>query len=116
MQKTLYNALRPKSGQTVTASAALANVQKDVDNTLRRDLEEARAKLAELTTKSAEMTGPSPASLERAEIRKELSELRKLLADERKKKKAEIVPPQSLKPVVEARVYKMPSFVSTSQW
>jgi hypothetical protein len=69
MQKTLYNALRTKSGQTVTASAALANVQKDVDNTLRRDLEEARAKLAELTTKSAEVTGPSPASLERAEIR-----------------------------------------------
>jgi ribosomal protein L29 len=135
MQKTLYNALRTKSGQTVTASAALANVQKDVDTTLRRDLEEARAKLAELTTKSAEVTGPTPASLERAEIRKELAELRKLLADERKKKKAESAPPpevscvlprnertsakqapQPPKPAAEARVYQMRSFMSTSQW
>ena len=119
MQKTLYNALRTKSGQTVTASAALANVQKDVDTTLRRDLEEARAKLAELTTKSAEVTGPSPASLERAEIRKELAELRKLLADERKKKKAESAPPRNAKQAPQPqppRVYQMPSFSSTSQW
>jgi len=127
MQKTLYNALRTQSGQTVTASAALANVQKDVDNTLRRDLEEARAKLAELTTKSAEVTGPSPASLERAEIRKELAELRKLLADERKKKKAESAPPPEVSCSQQTsakqapqphppRVYQMPSFSSSSAW
>jgi len=127
MQKTLYNALRTKSGQTVTASAALANVQKDVDTTLRRDLEEARAKLAELTTKSAEVTGPTPASLERAEIRKELAELRKLLADERKKKKAESAPPPEVSCSQQTsakqapqphppRVYQMPSFSSSSAW
>jgi hypothetical protein len=123
----------------------LQSVQHNVDTVNKRELESARAQLEACGTQSIVGTTapqgkdvPSGAAEERAHIKAELKEIRGLLAADaarRKKKEAavqcavaaktaaaahcvlrsnEMIPPT--KPAAEARVYQMPSFMSTSTW
>ena len=117
----------------------LETIQNNVDTVHKRELDAARAQLEALKITAPQGTAAlSSGASEREEIRKELAEVRKLLAADaarRKKKEAavqcavaaktaaaahcvlrsnEMIPPT--KPAAEARVYQMPSFMSTSTW
>ena len=114
--------------------------QHNVDTVHKRELDAARAQLEALSIATPQGKDvPSGAAEERAQIKAELKEIRGLLAADaarRKKKEAavqcavaaktaaaahcvlrsnEMIPPPT-KPAAEARVYQMPSFMSTSTW
>ena len=141
-QKTLYNSLRANAQHSATADGTrepprltpLETIQRNVDTVNKRELESARAQLEGLNI-TAPPQGtvapllsniPSGGSEERAQIKAELKEIRALLAADaaRRKKKEAVVAaktaaaaaPPPPKPAAEARVYKMPSFESTSTW
>jgi len=110
--------------------------QHNVDTVHKRELDAARAQLEALSITAPQGKDvPSGAAEERAQIKAELKEIRGLLAADaarRKKKEAAVqcavaaktaaaahcaamIPPPP-KPAAEARVYQMPSFMSTSTW
>ena len=143
-QKTLYNSLRANAQHSAPADGTreqprltpLQTVQYHVDTVHKTELDSARAQLEALnitapTQGTAVPTMPSGGAEERAQIKAELKEIRALLAADaaRRKKKdtaaqcavaaktaaaAAAAPPP--KPAAEARVYKLPSFMSTSTW
>jgi hypothetical protein len=138
-QKTLYNSLRANSHSASADGTReqprmtpLQSVQHNVDTVHKRELEFARAQLEALSITAPQGTDvPSGAAEERAQIKAELKEIRGLLAADaaRRKKKetavhcavaaktaAAAAAPPPPKPAAEARVYKMPSFMSTSTW
>jgi len=138
-QKTLFNSLRANKQHSAPADGTreqprmtpLESVQHNVDTVHKRELDAARAQLEALKITAPQGTAAlSSGASEREEIRKELAEVRKLLAADaarRKKKEAAVqcavaaktaatAAPPPPKPTAEARVYKLPSFMSTSTW
>jgi hypothetical protein len=134
-QKTLFNSLRANAQHSAPADGTreqprmtpLQSVQHHVDTVHKMELESARAQLEALSITAPQGTDvPSGAAEERAQIKAELKEIRGLLAADaaRRKKKEAVVAaktaaaaaPPPPKPAVEARVYKLPSFMSTSTW
>ena len=142
-QKTLYNSLRANAQHSSPADGTreqprmtpLQTVQHHVDTVRKTELESARAQLQDLNITAPPQgttipTVPSGGAEERAQIKSELKEIRALLAADaaRRKKKetaaqcavaaktaaAAATPPP--KPAAEARVYTLPSFMSTSTW
>ena len=112
----------------------LETIQRNVDTVNKRELESARAQLEGLNITAPPQGTVAPlrsniqsgGSEERAQIKAELKEIRALLAADaaRRKKKEAVVAktaaaaaaPPPPKPAAEARVYQMPSFMSTSTW
>jgi hypothetical protein len=137
-QKTLYNSLRANAQHSAPADGTreqprltpLQTVQHHVDTVRKTELESARAQLADLNLTAPPqgivVPTPSGGAEERAQIKAELKEIRALLAADaaRRKKKEAVVAAKTAaaaatpppKPAAEARVYKMPSFMSTSTW
>jgi len=143
-QKTLYNSLRANAQHSATADGTrdevrrtsthmtpLETIQRNVDTVNKRELESARAQLEALSITAPPQGTVAPTqsggSEERAQIKAELKEIRALLAADaarRKKKEALLAaktaaaaaPSPPTKPAAEARVYQMPSFMSTSTW
>ena len=136
-QRTLYNSLRANSQHSAPADGTrmtpLQTVQ-HVDTVRKKELDSARDQLEALNITAPQgivVPTPSGGADERAQINAELKEIRALLvADAARRKKKETAaqcavaaktaaaaaaaPPP--KPAAEARVYKMPSFMSTSTW
>jgi len=142
-QKTLYNSLRANSQHSAQSDGTrdevrrtpLETIQHNVDTVRKTELESARAQLQDLNITAPQqgtvVPTPSGGAEERAQIKAELKEIRALLlaADvaRRKKKEAAVqcavaaktaaaAAPPPPKPTAEARVYKLPSFMSTSTW
>jgi hypothetical protein len=138
-QKTLYNSLRVNAQHSALADGTrekqrmtpLQSVQHHVDTVHKTELESARAQLEGLNITAPPQGTVAPTqsggSEERSQIKAELKEIRALLAADaaRRKKKEAVVAaktaapppkPPPPKPATEARVYQMPSFMSTSQW
>jgi hypothetical protein len=145
-QKTLFTSLRANAQHSAPADGTREQPrmtplqcghgpqEHHVDTVHKKELcvpQSARAQLEACGTHS--ITAPqgtaalSSGASEREEIRKELAEVRKLLAADaaRRKKKENAVAaktaaaaaaPPPPKPAAEARVYKLPSFMSTSTW
>ena len=138
-QKTLFNSLRANKQHSAPADGTreqprmtpLETIQNNVDTVNKRELESARAQLEALSITAPPQGTVAPTqsggSEERAQIKAELKEIRALLAADaarRKKKEALLAaktaaaaaPSPPTKPAAEARVYQMPSFMSTSTW
>jgi hypothetical protein len=143
-QKTLFNSLRANAQHSAPADGTreqprmtpLQSLQHNVDTVHKRELESARAQLEALSITAPQGKDvPSGAAEERVQIKAELKAIRGLLAADaaRRKKKETAVhcallrneaaktaeataAPPPPKPTAEARVYKLPSFMSTSTW